>query len=60
MAAGTRMGLSAYGKENPTFEEFNTVTPVKQPFQWNNRMYLLPVFDREVYKNPQMVQAPGY
>ena len=54
------MGLSAYGKENPTFEEFNTVTPVKQPFQWNNRMYLLPVFDREVYKNPQMVQAPGY
>lgn len=60
MGSGMRKGLNAYGIKNPTFEQFNTVKPVNQEFRWNNRMYLLPVFHIEVYKNPQMVQAPGY
>lgn len=60
MGARMRTGLNAYGKKNPSFAEFNTEVVVDQPFMWNNRMYLLPVFYNEVYKNPQMVQAPGY
>lgn len=60
MGQGMRMGLNAYGKMNPSFAEFNTPTPVDQPFVWTNRMYLVPLFLNEVYKNPNMVQAPGY
>lgn len=60
MGAGMRLGLSAYGKVNPTFAEFNTVKPIAQDYRWTNRMYLLPLFHIEVYKNPQFVQAPGY
>lgn len=60
MGAGARLGLNAYGIKNPTFEQFNTVKPIEQAYSWDNRMYLLPVFHIEVYKNPQMVQAPGY
>ena len=45
---------------NPSFEVFNTVININQPFAWNDRMYLLPVANKEVYANPQMVQAPGY
>lgn len=53
------MGLNAM-RTNPSFEEFNTPTPIPQPFSWNNRQYLLPVTSSEIYSNPQMVQAPGY
>lgn len=60
LGAGVRMGLNAIAKKDPSFEEFNKPTVVNQPFKWLNRMYLLPVFYNEVYKNPQMVQAPGY
>lgn len=60
MGQNMRTGLNAYGKINPTFEEFNTPISIDQPFVWSNRMYLLPVFNNEVYKNPQMIQAPGY
>lgn len=60
MGENKRMGLNSYGTLNPSFEQFNTVIPIDQPFVWSNRMYLLPVFNNEVYKNPQMVQAPGY
>ena len=38
----------------------NKRTTVDAPYVWENRMYLNPVFYNEVYKNPQMVQAPGY
>ncbi len=44
----------------PSFAEFNKITTAKIPVKWTNRMYLNPVFYNEVYKNPQMVQAPGY
>lgn len=60
MAKGKRTGLNALQKENPTFDEFNKVVPVNQPYVWTSRMYLRPVFNNEVYKNPQLVQAPGY
>lgn len=60
MGQGMRLGLNAYGTLNPTFEEFNTVVPINQPFVWTTRMYLLPIFHIEVYKNPQMIQSPGY
>lgn len=60
MAAGKRTGLNAYGIKSPTFEQFNQETLVNQPYMWHDRMYLMPVFNNEAYKNPQMVQAPGY
>ncbi len=60
LKAGTRMGLNAMEKKDPSFTEFNTPTKVNQPFQWANRMYLLPIASSELYSNPQLVQAPGY
>ncbi|GAA6530153.1 starch-binding protein [Segatella asaccharophila] len=60
LKAGTRMGLNAMEKKDPSFTEFNTPTKVNQPFQWSNRMYLLPIANSELYSDPQLVQAPGY
>lgn len=57
--AGVRKGLNAL-VTNPTWEEFYTPTVLRFPFVWTNRMYLSPLFYNEVYKNPQMVQAPEY
>lgn len=59
-AAGVRMALNIEEKENPTFEDLNKPVQIKQNYVWNNRLYLGPVFINEVYKNPQMVQAPEY
>lgn len=63
LKAGTRYGLNGIGA-NPTFEEFNRPMLINQPFSWNDRLYLLPVWSRtgmdELYSNPQLVQAPGY
>ncbi len=57
---GKREGLNAEVVA-PTFEEFNQRIPLtKYDYKWTNRMYLYPLFYNEVYKNPQMVQAPGY
>lgn len=58
-AAGKREGLNA-AVENPSMEVFNRRTVITQNFQWDNKMYLFPLFINEVYKNPQMIQAPGY
>lgn len=44
----------------PTFEVFNTPITIGQPFDWNDRMYLMPISNDEIYSNPQLVQAPGY
>lgn len=60
MAKDTRMGLSAYGKINPTFEELNTPSIIQQDFRWFNNMYLQPIQFNEKAKNPQLVQAPGF
>lgn len=63
LEAGVRYGLNAV-VEDPSFEEFNTPTLVDQPYRWDNKLYLLPIWSRsgydELYSNPQMVQAPGY
>lgn len=56
----TVYGLGAFGKRNPTFEEFNRRVKIDQPFQWDNRLYLMPIPPKELYSNPQLVQAPGY
>lgn len=60
LASGKREGLNAEAKINPTFEEYNKRVKVPQPYMWDNRMYIAPIFYNECYKNPQMVQAPGY
>lgn len=60
LASGRREGLNAESKVNPTFEEYNQRVKVPQPYMWENRMYIAPIFYNEVYKNPQMVQAPNY
>lgn len=63
LKAGVRYGLNGF-VVNPSFEEFNKPTLVNQPFRWDNRAYLLPIWSTsggdELYSNPQMVQAPGY
>lgn len=45
---------------NPSFEEFNKPVLMNQPLRWYNRLYILPAEDKEVYSNPQLVQAPNY
>lgn len=64
LKAGVRYGLNGLGAANPSFEQFNQPTLINQPFTWDNRLYLLPVWTGngidELYSNPQMVQAPNY
>ena len=60
LKAGAREGLNVLAKYDPSFDEFNVRTKINQPFMWDNRMYILPVYADEVYSNPQMIQAPGY
>lgn len=59
-AVGVREALNAEQKQNPTFEEYNTPIKLARAYLWESRMYLAPVFYNEAYKNPQMVQSPGY
>ena len=57
--ANIRRGLNAE-IHNPDYNTFYQNTILSAPYVWTNRMYLNPVFYNEVYKNPQMVQAPEY
>ncbi len=59
LGEGIRQGLTGDTSE-PTFEEFNTPKNPNPAFTFSNRQYLYPVFINEVYKNPQMIQAPGF
>lgn len=63
LRVGTRYGLNGL-QRNPSFEDFNKPVLIDQPFMWNNRLYLLPVWSRtdmdELYSNPQLVQSPEY
>lgn len=43
-----------------SFEDFNVPTAINQPYRWDDRLYLAPIQNAEVYRNPQMVQAYGY
>lgn len=60
LAAGKREGLNAETKINPSFSEFNRRIEVNQPYRWNNRQYMVPIYYYDVNCNPQLVQAPGY
>ena len=46
-----REGLNAMVKDVP-FEKFNVRTTIDQPFRWNDRLYLAPIQNAEVYKKP--------
>jgi len=59
LKSGVREGLNGE-VSSPSFEDFNTRTKIDQPFQWDDRMYLMPIEVSEVYSNPQLIQAPGY
>ena len=62
LKAGARTGLDSFVSriENPTFEQLNTRVQVDGSYMWDNRMYLIPLSQDEVYNDPQLVQAPGY
>ncbi|MDE7110360.1 MAG: RagB/SusD family nutrient uptake outer membrane protein [Muribaculaceae bacterium] len=59
IGTGMRQGLTG-NVQNPKFEEFNTPRVCNPNFTFGNRQYLYPIFINEVYKNPQMIQAPGF
>lgn len=59
LGAGIRQGLNAVNV-NPDFETFNQPVVCNPTYTFGTRQYLYPVFINEVYKNPQMVQAPGF
>lgn len=62
LGAGMREGLDSFVSRiiDPTPEQFNTRVKVDGDYAWHNRLYLMPVDNYEVYRNPQMIQAPGY
>ncbi|MDE6222368.1 MAG: RagB/SusD family nutrient uptake outer membrane protein [Muribaculaceae bacterium] len=60
LGPGMRQGLTGCEIQNPTFEQFNTPRECNPNFTFGTRQYLYPVFINEVYKNPQMIQAPGF
>ncbi|MDE7388725.1 MAG: RagB/SusD family nutrient uptake outer membrane protein [Muribaculaceae bacterium] len=57
--ADKRHGLNGAGF-NKKFDDWCKVVNLDPQFRFHNRLYLSPCFLNEVYKNPQMVQAPGY
>ncbi len=56
---GKRRGLNAL-VENPTLNSFNTPMMASPQYTFHYREYLYPIYVDEVYKNPQMVQNPGF
>lgn len=56
---GVRRGLNS-AIVNPSYEQFYQSVKIDAPYTFVPRMYLNPLFYNEVYKNPQMVQAPEY
>ena len=61
LAANKREGLYVEEKVyDPSFEEFNKRTILRHGFQWEDRQYLLPIENGEVYASKKLVQAPNY
>lgn len=58
-AYGMREGLNGL-KVKPTSEEWHTPMMINSQYTFHKRQYLWPLYQSEVYNNPQMVQAPGY
>lgn len=61
LKANAREGLNVRENvPNPSFEEFNKRTILRQAFQWEDRMYMLPIANDEIYSARKLVQAPNY
>ncbi len=60
LGPGMRQGLNCLASENPTVEEFNKPIRLPYPYTWGPRLYLYPLYYKDVYANPQLVQNPGY
>lgn len=58
-AYGMREGLNGL-KVKPTSDEWHTPMMINSQYTFHKRQYLWPLYQSEVYNNPQMVQAPGY
>ena len=58
-AYGMREGLNGLAIK-PTSEEWHTPMMINSQYTFHKRQYLWPLYQSEVYNNPQMVQAPGY
>lgn len=58
-AYGMREGLNGL-KVKPSPEEWRTPMMINSQYTFHKRQYLWPLYQSEVYNNPQMVQAPGY
>ena len=54
-----RRGLNAM-QVDPTYETFYQSTVIPYPYVWVNKLYIDPVHYGELYKNPQMIQAPDF
>lgn len=59
---GVREGLNSFvGRiKNPSIETFNQRVKVDGNYKWDDKLYLLPIRQDELYSNTQMIQAPGY
>ena len=58
LSYGKRRGLNSM-VEDPK-ASFLTPQMINSQYTFHKRQYLYPMFNGEVYKNPQMVQAPGF
>lgn len=56
---GMREGLNGLAIK-PSSDEWHTPIMINSQYTFHKRQYLWPLYQSEVYNNPQMVQAPGY
>lgn len=57
---GKRRGLNGLGVGSLSATEFNKPMMINSQYTFHYRQYLYPISVDEVYKNPQMVQNPGF
>ncbi|MCM1310995.1 MAG: RagB/SusD family nutrient uptake outer membrane protein [Bacteroides sp.] len=57
---GKRRALNALAQDPKNVQEFNRTMMANSQYTFHYREYLYPIYVDEVYKNPQMVQNPGF
>lgn len=57
---GKRRGLNGVGVAAKTAEDFLQPMNINSQYTFHYRQYLYPIHVDQVYKNPQMVQNPGF
>lgn len=59
---GPYLGMNMAEVQNPTLEQFNKPVVISQyeEVEWDDRLYLMPLYFNEVDKSDTMIQAPGY